>query len=318
MLSALAVTAAAASDRVAEADPPAQEDAARTEAAKRFAEGLRAYDRGDYRAAALSFEAAERLAPHVDAVWNAARAWARAGEAPRAATLYARYLRESPADADGRALAQQQLDVLARKLGRIDVHGDHLARLAIDGTPSDETIVYVEPGAHIVDADTGAGRQTQTVRVGAGEGISVAFAAATTSTPQAPTAVPSAGAPPVTAPLAPAPQGEPERPMAHHGWSPWVVVVGGVATAAVLSVTIWSGLQTLDTLDAFDSHPTPSNLSRGESEQTRTNVLLSGTIGLGLLTGIAAIWLVDWHGSRAAASPSIAISPSGATARWDF
>src|SRR5580692_1306830 len=69
---------------------PTNETSARAQAAERFKEGSKAFDLGDFAHAADAFELAYRLAPHVDALWNAARARQRADELPRAATLYAR------------------------------------------------------------------------------------------------------------------------------------------------------------------------------------------------------------------------------------
>src|SRR5262249_35778251 len=79
-----------------EARADEQGAAAVDEAAKDFADGERAFKAGDFVGAATHFEAAFQKAPHYAPLWNAARAWHRAGSLARAATLYARYLRESP------------------------------------------------------------------------------------------------------------------------------------------------------------------------------------------------------------------------------
>src|SRR5262249_13544235 len=75
---------------------PSAED--RKAARDRFAEGERAFKAGDFARAGEAFDDAYRLAPHPSAAWNAARAWQKAGEKARAANLYARYLREAPAN----------------------------------------------------------------------------------------------------------------------------------------------------------------------------------------------------------------------------
>jgi hypothetical protein len=309
-LPALSVLAAAAHLAIVSSawggppSPPA-DGQARIEAAARFAEGRRAFDRGDYRHAAEEFEAAEQLAPHIDVLWNAARAWARAGELPRAATLYSRYLRESSGDAPDRNVAQAELSALATKLGRIDVHGDHVDQLAIDGQPIDERIVYVSPGAHVIVANVNGRRSTQTVSVATGSVVGVAFAddASVTAPPPRPQ-------PPRRTEVATTP-----RPST--GWSPWIVVGGGALTAAATGFTVWSGLQTLDALNAFDSHPTPTNLSRGQSDQTRTNLLLGVSVALAALTAATAIWLVDWR-AAGGAEVRAGLGPAGADAQWRF
>src|SRR5258708_39824655 len=65
----------------------------RRQAAKDFADGDRAFKEGDYRGAAVAYERAYARVPHHSALWNAARAWQRAGELARAANHYAHYLR---------------------------------------------------------------------------------------------------------------------------------------------------------------------------------------------------------------------------------
>jgi hypothetical protein len=297
---------------LAMAQPTVDEGPARAEAARRFADGLRAFDRGDYIGAAEGFDAAERLAPHIDTLWNAARAWARTDDQARAATLYARYLRESPVDAPDRGTAQRQLAALAPKLGRIEVHGSHVTHLTIDGRGSDETTVYVSPGAHVVSAVVDAQSSTQTVRLEAGQTVGVAFE------PEAPpaAAAPDSALPVHTALAVPSLSAAEPEARAAGGLSPWVVASGGLLTATALGFTVWSGLETLDTLHAFDAHPTQANLSEGQTRQTRTNVLIGTTAGLALLTGSAAVFLVHWGGkSRQVA---LAVGCTSASVRWAF
>src|SRR5580700_7027743 len=68
----------------------------RRAAASFFAEGQKAYNGGDFRHAAESFESAYKRAPRLPPLWNAARAWDKGGELVRAANLYASYLRKAP------------------------------------------------------------------------------------------------------------------------------------------------------------------------------------------------------------------------------
>jgi hypothetical protein len=72
-------------------------------------------------------------------------------------------------------------------------------------------------------------------------------------------------------------------------------VGGGVLTGLAVTATIVSGLSTLSALNTFTARPTASNLATGESMQTRTNVLLGISVGLGMATAATAIWLVDWR-----------------------
>lgn len=86
---------------------PTQAD--RDAAAREFARGEKAFKAGEFVLAASAFEEAYRLAPHHAPLWNAARAWHRAGQHARAANLYTKYLSEAPADAPDREGARTAL-----------------------------------------------------------------------------------------------------------------------------------------------------------------------------------------------------------------
>src|SRR5512143_4363052 len=75
----------------------------RREAGRLFVEGQRSFTTGDFRHSAESFEAAYQKVPKLPALWNAARAWHRAGEPVKAANLYASYLDKAPPKAPDRA-----------------------------------------------------------------------------------------------------------------------------------------------------------------------------------------------------------------------
>ncbi len=102
-------------------------------------------------------------------LWNAARAWDRAGEIARAANRYERYLREAPAGARDRDSALQAVSRLGAKLGRIEVVGPGTIDIAVDERPLDGDRVYVTPGAHVVRGRADARLVTKTVTVAAGE-----------------------------------------------------------------------------------------------------------------------------------------------------
>jgi hypothetical protein len=147
------LTALACVTATASADVPA-------DAAAYFREGTAAFDRGDYRASALAFEAAHRRAPHPSALYNAARAWDAAGDRPRAADAFAGALRAGlhgaqrrDAEERGRALAPSlaRLRVLAPAGSRVTVgHADRVE------TPAD---VHLEPGEHEVIVQLADGRR---------------------------------------------------------------------------------------------------------------------------------------------------------------
>jgi hypothetical protein len=278
----------------------------RRQAAKDFADGDRAFKDGDYRQAAESYERAYQRVPHHSALWNAARAWHRAGELSRAANLYARYLREAPSNTRDRNSAQRAMNDLSTRLARIEIHATDVVGVQVDGMSTDAPSVFVTPGAHVVSGHTQDGRPVrQSQSVEAGQVVSIALVPP-----------PAAGASPP-----PPPPAAPER-HASRGWSPIVVYFGGAVTLALAGITVWSGIDTLQQKDAFDKSPTQNNLDVGKQKETRTNVLIGTTVGVAALTAAAAIVLVDWHAStdRKETGPSVQVgaSPASLLVRGSF
>jgi hypothetical protein len=285
---------------------PAGQASARAQAALQFTEGSKAFDHGDFVHAADAFELAYRLAPHVDSLWNAARARQRADELARAATLYAKYLREAPADARDRNIATVALSALASRLGRIEVHGSRIEELAIDEHSSDERITYVSPGAHVVRAVLAGGlAQQQQTDLAAGDVVSLLFDA------------PAPVVPPEPLPERPPVEASPFPPSRQGGMSPWVVAGGGALTGVAVAATIATGLSTMSALDRFQAHPTASNLAAGQAMQVRTNLLLGVSIGLGVMTTATTIWLVDWRGARRS-GVQVGVGVGRVDAEWGF
>jgi hypothetical protein len=270
----------AAWTRTAMALPPRTTTADdRRQAAKDFAEGDRSFAQGDYQHAAEAYDRAYKRVPHHDVLWNEARAWHRARELARAANTYARYLREAPAGARDRNSAQKALGELSTRLALLEIHAEGLTAVVVDGQAVDGQSVYVTPGDHVVEGRTGDGKAVrQTPDVHAGDDVSVALVAP----PEAPAPAPA----PVPAP----------PPPSSRTWSPLVVIGGGAATAVLAGLTVWSGLDTLSAKNAFAQDPTRADLlDSGRQKETRTNVLLAATAGVGVLTGVAAAFFVEWH-----------------------
>ena len=273
----------------------------RKQAAKEFADGDRAFKNGDFKAAAEAYERAYRALPHYSALWNAARAWYRASDYPRAANLYSKYLDEAPANARDRNNAIKALKELSEKLAHLQIHATDVQDVKVDGDAVSATDVYVTPGAHVVEGHTSDGksvRQAQNVEAGSTVSVALMPAAATATT---------------TAPPPPPPTAEPDKKKS-HGLSPIVVVFGGAVTGVLGGITIWSGLDTLQQKDTFDQTPSQSNLDVGKQKQTRTNILIGATIGAGVLTAVAAVFLVDWKGSSSNKKDESPAEPAGASA----
>jgi hypothetical protein len=322
-LAACGVACAVAVGPSAAAEPAGD---ARKEAAALFADGERAFAAGDFLHAGEAFEAAYRTAPHHAALWNAARAWQRAGERARSANLYVRYLREAPPDAPDRNGATAALRELGERLGRIEIFAPAATDVTIDDHPADAAGPYVNPGTHVVRGRIGERVVQRAPVVDAGAVVSVALIveepkpAATAAPAAAPTAPATALRPTVeratTAPGAgDARRAPPER--AGTRWGPPLVIAGGALTAISGGVLLWSGIDTLNAKSAFDRLPagthTQGVIDDGRAKQDRTNVLVGVTAGLSVLTAAGAIWLLEWgpHRASAGAAPRAQLGANG-------
>ena len=280
--------------RAARADTH-ETDEDRKAAAKLFSEGQHAYHAGDFRHAAESFEAAYARAPRLPPLWNAARAWQKGGDLVRAANLYASYLRKAPPSAPDRNSATAALRDLSTKLGALEIHAESMSELKLDGVAIElgdqsaaSLVVYVTPGAHVIEGSHDGKLVRQTPTAIAGTSVSVVLLAPVETPP-----------PPVVL------EEKPSR-----GWSPIVVAIGGGVTAVAAGFLIGSGLDTVGQRSTFDANPTQANLDTGRADETRTNVLLGVTLGLAVLTGVAAIF-VDWKPHKAEHA-WIRVTPFGA------
>lgn len=285
--------------------PPAPSEAAKppANAFSTFLDGQRAFEAGDYLLAAGLFEAANRLAPHPDVLWNAARAWDRAGETTRAANLYDRYLREAPAGARDRDSALQAVSRLAARLGRIEVVSPGVSDVAVDEQPLSSAHVYVTPGAHVIRGRAGGEPRTKTVTVAAGEALSVALVAEAIAPTPAPA---SRSLPPITA-TAPAPT--PPPPWL-PGWRRVAVGAGLGATTISAGLLVWSGVDTVAARATFTRERTPQGLEDGRAKEARTNVLVATTAALGAITVAATLVLTVGHRAPVEVRAGLAIGGS--------
>lgn len=310
-----AVASAAAPTQTAEpaAKPPPTPESKKA-AGLAFEKGNKAYQQGDFTGAAQAFEEAYGHVPHPDVLWNAARAWQRAGDLPRAATLYAIYLKDAPPDARDRKSAAKDLEKLAAKLGRLDLYAPGVERIEIDDRPIMGQSAYVNPGSHVVRGRLKSGKVlTRTQAVERGDVASVALV--DESSDQEPAGKPSSGdtakstmaaaADADVSARSKAPDAAPtafKKPL-----PPTVVFAGAGLTAVGLSLTIWSGADTLSALDTYNANRTVENYSSGLGKQTRTNLFLGVTVGLAAITGAAAIWLVDWSSMKGGAKAGVGL-----------
>jgi len=279
------------------AQPAETIEVERRDTARRyFDKGEQAYAGRDYVLAAKAFEDAFRLVPHHAALWNCARSWHRADEKPRAANGYAKYLRLAPADAPDRHEASVALAELANELGRIEIVAGEFEIVRVDDVVVDEAIVYVHPGGHVIEGQTGDKKIRLTQDIEKGAVRSVALVA--TETPQSievgpepekkTVITPSLAIPPKVVPKA--------APKRSSNWFGPAAIVAGGATIVTSSLLVWSGIDTLAARDQFDVAPTADKLADGKSKQLRTNLFVGATVTSAIATGVfLSLW--KWNGS---------------------
>lgn len=258
------------------AEPTAEE---RQAAADAYDRGTRAYLAEDFARAAQWFETAHRMAPASAALVQAVRSYERAGETRRAATLALRLAALYPDDAGAAQQAERTL-ASASEFVLVNVVCETSCSVELDGTLMEHPSFYVDPSsAHEVRATFETGPVTQSFDAGdAGSTRSLDFSA-----PEAQVVV-DEPPPPETTPS----EGS-------GGLSPAVAITGLVLTAGAGGVLIWSGVDALDGVPAYEAMPTDERLAEGQTRELRTNILIGVTAGLGAATVILMVF-TDWDG----------------------
>lgn len=282
----------------------------RQAAAEAYDRGTAAYLARDYAEAARWFETAHRLAPAAAALVQAVRAYEQVGNDLRVATLGLRLSALYPDDPAARRAAERALR-RASRFYRIDVECEGCT-VQLDGAVMEHPSFFVEPDTeHVIEAAFETGTRRETVRGAAGEQRTLRFEAPPPPEVQAPVATeqfaqqPAADETPRTAPATPTSGGG-------GGIHVGVTIAAMVATAALGGVLIWSGLDTLDGVPAYEMNPTPEGLADGRSREARTNWLIAGTCIAAAATLVLAIF-TDWDGEPSVA-PEVAIQSDGLAA----
>jgi len=264
-------------------------------AAELFRAGSTAFERGEYRAAALAYEEADRRLPHPMTLCNAGFAWDAAGEKARAAdAFHGAILRGGLAEPQA-SNAARRLAELERELAAIEVTvaggGDVTVEHAVR-RPAPVRI-HLAAGEHEVRIDHPDGRRSnQRVRVSAGKVTPVSFSA------------PAPVRARVIRVREPAPEADPNPLLNIFGWAAL-----GMATAAI-GTGIYVGVRGRDARDDFVASGQTDNDLREEAITLRTwaNVAFGAAVVFG---GVGVTLLVV----SATSDPSTSM---GVTARGSF
>jgi hypothetical protein len=228
---------------VAAVSAVARAQAPSPDAAAFFEEGASAYARGDFRAAALAFEEANRRVHSGATLYNAAIAWQQARGFAQAADDLDAALADPSLDARHGRDARTRLTALERHLGRVDVSADPSVAVSVGHVERVHAPlrVHLPPGTYDVRVEHPSGRSSsRAVRVEAQTVTSVVIGP---EEPAAPSAV-AAREPPPARPK------QPETPRtrtpATLGW-----IALGAAGAALTTASVF-GLVALGAKSDFD------------------------------------------------------------------
>lgn len=167
-------------------------------ATETFRTGTAAYARGDYKAAALSFELSHKMAPHAVALYNAGLAWEASGDAPRAADDYDSALGRDQLDDRQRADAKKRLTALRATLGRLRITAPAGAVVSVRHVEraSAPLRVHLTPGSHEVRVVYADGRdEVRPIDVQAGAEVPIELQEPAASVTSAPAGKPRAAQP---------------------------------------------------------------------------------------------------------------------------
>lgn len=287
-------------------------------AGQEFDLGRRAYKAKDYGEAAEHFTAADDHAPSAAALELAIRSRDRQGKLDRAATLSALALARHPEEGDLKKLAEKVLKKANEELHRLSISCDVECDIVVNtrlmhGGPRASRDVYLAPGKYQVRAGWSKGRtETKEAVAEAGGSSELSFIQppepVAEEAPVAPIDDGDGSSPAAIPPALPVDSGPTEPP---GGLSPAFFWTGLVASAALSGVSLWSGFDTKNNpgkaqvrencLDAqqiplFDPPTSCPTYQRGKDKETRTNILIGTTAGVGVLTVVVGAFFTNWKG----------------------
>jgi hypothetical protein len=286
-------------------------------AAAEYDAGRRAFTDGKFEDAAIHFENAYHDAPAAQALRFAIRARKQANQLARAATLAI----IAQQYADDEATQQTVKEVLSEatpKLFKMSVSCDIDCAVAADGRvvsieDAKRFTVFLQPGPHtVVVSWPGDRSKSLDVKAREGQALEQSFVA-----PPMPVAQHGNGGVGGGTPLTEQPSNKP--------FGPAVFITLASLTAISGGILIWSGIDTINNpgtaavkagcVGQGESCPL---YQQGLASQTRTNVLIGVTGGLGLLTFVS-VFLTQWshpHKEAPKVEPTVGFGTVGLSGRF--
>jgi hypothetical protein len=265
-------------------------------AAAEYDAGRRAFTDGKYEDAAVHFENAYHDAPNAQTLRNAIRARHQANQLARAGTLSLLAQDRYADDEQTLQVAKETIAEAAPKLFKLTIVCDPECGVAADGRvlsieDAKRFAFFLQPGPHAV-AVSWPGDRSKPLDIKAKEGQSLEQ---TLEAPPLQLKVVNGSSTTIGG------ETTPVEPPSRKPFGPAVFGVMLGLTAVAGGILIWSGIDTLNNpgsayvrmncVGLGDQCPA---YQQGVSEQTRTNVMIGVTGGVGLLTLITAAFLTQW------------------------
>ncbi|MFO0611227.1 MAG: hypothetical protein U0414_01470 [Polyangiaceae bacterium] len=293
VLSSVSVLVCARADAAPDAD-------AKKRAHEAFERGNQQSERGDYEAAAHSFAEADSLSPNKIALESALDTSILANDVPLGAELLERAKRDDTLSKDLMKRAHAAFDGRA---GRVEIRCIAACTAKIDGAPIEGGAAWAKVGPHHVSIKEGDFSLDKDIEVSATTPLKLEV----DRTPK-----------PVEPVAPPAPEPPPSTRLLH----PAFAFVGIGLTAGLVAGTIGSGVDAMNIHDAFVAAPIdqkPALAEDGIAAQTRTNVLIGVSCGVGALTLALGLLAVPWGGGEKKKEPvTFEIGPARASLRATF
>lgn len=322
---AAASAAVPATPPTAPATPDCPEADATVCGRRHFEAGTRAFEKGDFAAAAAAFQLALSERPHSVIRFNLGLSFARLGRPSAAIEQLLLVQRDATADKELRARAEREQRSATQALSRVTFRLSDPRResVELDGAPvrlAAESELALDPGLHRVRVISGSSVVLdQELELSPGERVElrvgersrrIDVVVVPDPTHPKPKPVPSVAAPP------------PPPPPARAKLAPVWFYAGAGATVVFTGLTVWSGLDTQSALSDYERDlprltqaQADARVSNGHSRELRTNLLLTGSLLCGAGSAVLGIWFVDFGGSSRA---SVGIAPHAVTLSGRF
>lgn len=293
---------------LARAAPPSAERI--KSAAAEYDAGRRAFTDGKFEEAAVHFENAFHDAPNAQTLRNAIRARKQANQLARAGTLALLAQDHYADDEPTLQVAKETIAEASPKLFKLTVVCEPECGVTADGRvvsleDAKRFSFYMQPGPHAVVVSW-QGDRSKSLDIKAKEGQTLEQSLVAPPMPIV-----------VTPPNGNGVVGPTEPPPANKPFGPAVFITLLGLTAVSGGILIWSGVDTLNNpgtqkvRDGCVGQGEQCPLyQQGLSEQTRTNVLIGVTGGLGLFTFVS-IFLTQWsHPNRETSPTAVHVVPT--------